>query len=612
MKTSTSSRMLPSPHQRPASRVVAAFAAAALASGGGCVAHRSRPVPITQMSLEKEGLTSRRVRISTSTGMVELQVRGLAFPFVEGSPETSDGLVQLDLRSAHSLYEGLRDPETGTLLATLRVPLEEGAFLPPPRLAAPIGRLERKPAFRPKRVFQFGTDNGNVLLEVVRAQFPTVWGRPFTSPGWVRVDLREASRVEVLENDDAKTVIATLGAAVGVLGVAMIIVALTKESCPFVYVDRGRGPELVGEAYAGAAFRSLERDDLLPLPQLPEGRVVLRLRNEARETQFTDRAELVLVEAPEGLRALSDHAAQTLLVGAAATSRRVADLDGRDVTEPVAVVDGSLWQTDLVDAASANEPRLSEGLVAEFGDPPARPILEIVGGNTPWLDLVFGRFLAALGDRLDRFFIRWNDAAAGDRLREFKDREGLDLAVEVARASRWERVATVPTVGPIALRRVGIPLPEPASNPLRVRLRGGLGFWRIDALALSSLSRAATRVERLAPVAAAGTGSLDAIERVSANDGRFHVLREIGERVDLFFDVPPAGAGARWDAFLHTTGYYNAHRPIQARWAPGTLRGAGRKSGGFSRFSLDLARTYLREGQDADARPAERAGRPWR
>jgi hypothetical protein len=64
---------------------------------------------------------------------------------------------------------------------------------------------------------------------------------------------------------------------------------VTKTSCPFVYVDRGDGFELVGEAYSGAALRSIERDDMLPIPDFPNTpRVHLRLGDEAHETQFTN------------------------------------------------------------------------------------------------------------------------------------------------------------------------------------------------------------------------------------------------------------------------------------------------------------------------------------
>ena len=48
-----------------------------------------------------------------------------------------------------------------------------------------------------------------------------------------------------------------IGIPVGIIGGLALLVALTKESCPIAYVDRGDGWELVGEAYAGAAFRSV-------------------------------------------------------------------------------------------------------------------------------------------------------------------------------------------------------------------------------------------------------------------------------------------------------------------------------------------------------------------
>jgi hypothetical protein len=472
------------------------------------------------------------------------------------------------------------------------------------QVAAPAASVERE--------VEFETSQGRVRLDVVKVEPPTVWGRFVEGPGWVRVDLRDASRLDVVDVDTGVSVLASLGVIAGVLGVVFAIVALTKESCPFVYVDRGSGAELVGEAYAGAAFRSLARDDLLPLPALPGGRVSIRLRNEAQETQFTDRLELLLVEHAPVLRAVSTHAAELLLVEGGAAPASARDLQGREATARVAALDGVLWEADAMAAAALESAPLSEGLIADFEQPPTPAVLEIFGGSTPWLDLVFGRFLAALGDRFDRYNARWNEPRASGLLREFKDREGIDLSVEVQTARGWSRVASVPTVGPIALRRVAVPIPDAASQAgmLRVRLRGGLGFWRVDALSLSQRVGARPRPRRIPAAAASGCESDGALERLAQADGRYHVLREVGDRLDLAFDVPPAPAGVERDAFLLTTGYYNVHRPIQGRWSPATLRAAGRTPTGFSRFSLELARAYLAAAREAGPPAQHVAGQP--
>jgi hypothetical protein len=133
-----------------------------------------------------------------------------------------------------------------------------------------------------------------VTIDVKKVDLPTVTGILVDGPEGeakvVTVDLREATTVEVRSVDGWRTAFLVTGIVLGTLLLVAVIVALTKTSCPFVYVDGGDGIRFVGEAYSGATSRATQRDDLLPLPALGVRPKVV-LSNEARETQFTDVAE---------------------------------------------------------------------------------------------------------------------------------------------------------------------------------------------------------------------------------------------------------------------------------------------------------------------------------
>jgi len=588
----------------PSRRTLRAVAVVTLlpftAATSGCVVHRWRAVPVTEMSLEKEKIQARKVRFTTDSGPVTLTVTRLAFPYVEGALEMGTGVVSFDLRQARKA-EILDLGTDGRPIATSTSLTEDPGL--GERLAGKTVRFE--------------TEKGPLVIVVQRLEYPMLEGQARASgKAVVRVDLRRVQSMQIEEVSGGKTVLATIGVLGGVLGLVLIIVALTKESCPFVYVDRGEGYELVGEAYAGAAFHSTQRDDLLPLPSLPGGAVRVRLRNEARETQYTDRVELAFVDHAPGLRALSTFDGRAILVDEAVPPAAATDLRGADVTARVAAPDQRLWETDLVAVAAASRPRLSEGLEAVFPAAPRGPrVLEIVGGNTPWLDLVFGRFFAAMGGRLEKYVAAGNDPGAGPRIRRWREREGVDLTVEVQERGSWVRVATVPTVGPAALRHIAVPIPasvgaaEDGEHELRVRLRSGLGFWRIDHLALSRGTEPSVALQRLPPVSARGQDGRDERPVVAAVDGRYDVLEEMNESLDLAFELPPLEPGRVRSAFLLSTGYYNVHPPVQGKWAPGTLRAVRDQEGALSRLSLDLAREYLRVARSAPAAGVAGGGR---
>jgi len=396
------------------------------------------------------------------------------------------------------------------------------------------------------------------------------------------------------------SLVATFFATVGWIAVALLVIAViaaaTKTSCPFVWVDDGRGGlTFLGEAYSGATGFATARDDLLPLPSIAPGSRRLALTNEADETQFTDRLELWLVEHAAGARALSTFDGRAVLAGTPVPPVRAVDLDGADVLPFVATADGRPWETDLAAAAARKPPPLREGLVLTFpaAPPGATPILELDAGNTPWLDVVFGRMAALAGDRLADVQREGDDPGNAPARWAWREREGVDLRVEVRRGDAWVKVATVPTPGPVSLRRLAVPLPT-GPGELVVRISGGTGFWRVDRAALSSLLPDAPRVTRLAPVAATSDDGTDARPLLAATDARPHVLAERSARLEMRFDVPAPVQGVEQDAFLFTHGWYHVHRPPQARldvWRGRALRD---DEGALATFGLELWHDYER------------------
>ena len=363
-----------------------------------------------------------------------------------------------------------------------------------------------------------------------------------------------------------------LGVALGVGAVVFVLIVLialmTKTSCPFVYVEGADGKLVfAGETYSGSTGFATARDNLLPLPPLAEGPRRLVLANEAHETQYTDRLQLWLVEHGPETHALSAFDGRVLLAGAATPPIRAVDLDGRDVLPLVRDADDMEWATDL-DAAAERRPEvLREGVELRFPAPTAgvRPVLELDVGNTPWLDIVFGRAFAAAGGHLAELQKESDDPANAPAQRAWKEREGVDLRVEVKHGGTWAQVAMVPTPGPASRRRLAVPLAVSQEHEVTVRVSGGVGFWRLDRAALSTLADAAPKVTSLAPTLARQPDGTDARPLLAATDRRPQVLQDNGDRLELRFQVPAPAEGRQQESFLSTHGWYHVHQPPQSR-----------------------------------------------
>lgn len=95
---------------------------------------------------------------------------------------------------------------------------------------------------------------------------------------------------------------------IGVLAVIAIIIALTKSSCPFIYVNDGENYVFTGELYPGILTANQQRDDYLLLPNLNNvnNEYSIKVTNELKEIQYTDFVQLLEIEHPNNVKVLLD------------------------------------------------------------------------------------------------------------------------------------------------------------------------------------------------------------------------------------------------------------------------------------------------------------------
>jgi hypothetical protein len=448
-------------------------------------------------------------------------------------------------------------------------------------------------------------------IYVQKIEFPFVSGAPVNDRygPLLDVDLRKITKIEVYGFDGTQTAV---GVAVAVVAVAFLVVIFaaivsstsstkssgsgSSSSCPMLYVRGGDGTQRVGEAYAGAAFRSVQRSDLLPLPATDKPLMHCVFVNEATEIDHTDCLALVTVDHPAGTRAVSTFEQKAILVGDRRPPIRATDARGGDVTATVAREDGELCQTDWPRVLKSATPPVREPVTATFTRPtPGNvPVLELVLSNTYWLEMMMGQFFALTGSDFEQHMTIGNSPESGPRIRRWLEREGVSFTVECERDGRWEKVAVVPPTGPTALRRVAVPLPQADDGDplLNVRVSGGTGFWQIDEMTLSVQSDAVPEIHEIAPANAVNQIGEDELALVTSVDGRYQVLENTGDRLMFDFEMPAVPADMERSAFLLSTGYYNVHAPAATAGSPEKLATMIHESGAFARFSIDTYRHY--------------------
>lgn len=380
--------------------------------------------------------------------------------------------------------------------------------------------------------------------------------------------------VAAMEAFDAKVNVpatlfgSTLGVAGGVFVGAALAVAIFG-SCPTIYTDSAGTARLEAESFSYSIAPLFERRDVDPLRGRPDsaGRLLLEVRNEALETHYIDHLEvLAIAHRPSEvvLPGRDDRpvALDGLVAPAAATDRA-----GRDVRAELTADDGRTFATEPGVLARATAADAMDHVDLAF-DLPAAGATGAAGDSVALVltlrnsllntVLLYDVMLGAAGAHA----VDWmaHDLGRIDNAVELARWYGrhMGLKVERWRDGRWEPVASVADAGPIAWRRLAVPLArEAGASRVTLRLSYVADQWRIDRAALAASVR--TPALRTVPVAdvrdAAGATDAALVERLAAPDRRY-AMTVPGTRFFARFDVGRPAAGEVITTMVAAQGYY--------------------------------------------------------
>ncbi|GAA4049128.1 hypothetical protein GCM10022409_39570 [Hymenobacter glaciei] len=416
----------------------------------------------------------------------------------------------------------------------------------------------------------------------------------------VSIPFAAIRQIDLLEKDSGKTtasyVFGSLGVVAGTFVVLAVIVALTKSSCPFVYAYDGHEYRFVGEAYGGAIFAPAERNDYLPLPAIePENNQYrLKISNELKERQYTNLAELWVVQHAARTQVLLDQRGLVQTLVAPQPPLQARSPGGNDCTAQLQATDHKavLFDED-VPGSAPNE------VVLTFAKPAAARHGKLVlhAQNSLWLDYLYGAFI-------EKFGTAYNSWAAQQKTQpaETNRQWGLDqhipLKVYVEAGHGWQLAETIPTIGPLASRDLVVPLDfaGATTGQVRVKLECGFMFWEVDYAALDCSPNVPVQLDKCRPTSAITERGADARAQLAADDTLYLSQPRPGSTVSLTYEsgLPTPAAGTRRTAFLRTKGYYEHIRDFQGLPNLPELY-AFRKPGRFIEFSKEKYRATAQE-----------------
>jgi hypothetical protein len=405
----------------------------------------------------------------------------------------------------------------------------------------------------------------------------------------ITIPLANISKIEIYDKDvsanTASGIFTALGVVAGIIVIVGVIVALTKSSCPFVYAYDGTSWEFAGEMYGGAIYSSLERHDFMPLPGIKasNGQYHLQISNKLLERQYTNLAELVVVEHPFGTKACTDRNGNIMTILSPQSPVLAISEKNIEHTSSIASKDSSAY---LFNDENRTNPDLSS-LTLTFRKPANPTIGKLVVNikNSYWLDYVYGKFNEQFGTYFNAFSAAQKHVPP-ERINQWTMDQSIPLSVYVQTDLGWEYMDYFQVTGPLASREIGmkIDLSKVTGDQVRIRLVSGFMFWELDYAALDFSEDIPVQVSHLEAISAIDDKGLDVATMLVSDDDAYLVQPEVGNEVNLSYVSCPPQEQILQTVFLHSKGYYEYIRDYKN--VPDLIALSGfKKKGSFTRFS---------------------------
>ena len=364
--------------------------------------------------------------------------------------------------------------------------------------------------------------------------------------------------ISVNDKNTGKTIITALMGTIGVVAVIFIIIALTKSSCPFVYIKNGDEYKFIGELYPGVLTENQQRDDYLYLPNFESfnNEYLIKITNELKEIQYTDFVQLIVVEHPENTTVLLDKNGNPHMFTNIIPPNKV--LVDNYKTETTAALGKDnisyLFNTDLEEASSVREIEL------EFDKPvnSNNAKLYVVAKNSMWLDYIFGKFNEQFGSYY-REFQKDQQLASKEKAVNWMDEQHIPLSVYIKTQNRWELIDKINTVGPMASRDIVIPLDisEVNEDKIQIKLETGFMFWEVDYVGIDYSEQMSIQLNYMDPVLAIDQDNKNVTKLLTKVDKNYFIQPNVGDQVNVTFKFHSENPNLKQSVYLKNRGFYN-------------------------------------------------------
>jgi hypothetical protein len=247
-------------------------------------------------------------------------------------------------------------------------------------------------------------------------------------------------------------------------------------SCPTIYTADNAGWDFEAELFSYSVSRLMEANDIdLLHHHMPHGgQLTIRVANEALETHYIDRMELVAARHPYGTRVFPTPTGEIIGVKEPTSPVSAVNSAGASALNTIGALDGKGYRSDTALVRRALSGATADWLEMSFDAPVGRTsaVLLLRLKNTLLSTVLFYNVvLGSQGAGAIEWTQRMNTDPAYAALFSTVYREFSGVRIQVRQGDTWKQEAVIADVGPVGWKEVAVRIPVTGSGPMRVRLQ---------------------------------------------------------------------------------------------------------------------------------------------
>ena len=383
----------------------------------------------------------------------------------------------------------------------------------------------------------------------------------------VMIDPDSVLYLNVQRSDAAGTILANIGVLIIILGVAALIVAATKQSCPFIYSFDGNKYVFDAEPLGGATTKGLERTEYSKMDYLKgtDDSYKILVRNEVEETQYIDELSLLAIRHDEDKEVIPDLNGNFYQIKNPQAPLSAKDEKGMDLIKAVSVDDNLYWQTKLPVDSNLISKRQRHELTFTFPKPGNKTKAKLIAniGTSLWGSRMIREMLQLYGSSVDDYYKKIDEQESDyNQMMKFIETEELyKLKYYTKNGDDWVLQGFINGGGPLIseTRVYDLDLSNIKGDFVTIKINPPFGYWTVDYLAIQYDEYTNPKIESMHLETAPNQDGIDIKEAVRMKDNNYCIMPMVGDYFEATYKEAESNSDFKTTYYLKSSGYYEIH-----------------------------------------------------